>query len=48
MFAGHTDISFIAGGGIAERSFMTKVEVVTVVSGCLGVVEDGLIAEGAR
>src|ERR1700747_1520937 len=29
MFAGHTDVSLIAGGGIPERGFMTEVEVVT-------------------
>ena len=46
MFAGHTDISFIAGGRIAERGFMTEVEVVAVVGGSLSVVEDRLITEG--
>jgi hypothetical protein len=46
MFAGHPDISFIAGGRIPEWGFMTEVEVGTVVGGRLGVVEDGLIAEG--
>src|SRR5580765_8562148 len=46
MFASHTDISFIAGGRIPERGFMTEVEVVAVVGGGLGVVEDRLIAKG--
>ena len=46
MFSGHADVSLIAGGRIPERGFMTEVEVVTVVGGGLGVVEDSLIAEG--
>ena len=45
MFAGDPDIGFIAGGGIAEPSLVAEVEVMTVVGGGLGIVEDGLIAE---
>jgi len=46
VLAGHPDIGFVAGGGISEPSLMAEVEVMTVVGGCLGVVEDGLIADG--
>ena len=46
VLAGDADISLIAGGGVREWGFMAEVEGVAVVSSGLGVVEDGLIAEG--
>jgi len=46
MLAGDADISFVAGGGVAEGAFVAEIEGVAVVSGGLGVVEHGLIAEG--
>ena len=45
MLAGDADIGLVPGGGVAERGFAAEVEGVAVVSGPLGVVEDGLIAE---
>jgi len=46
VLTGDANISFVAGGGVAEGSFVAEVEDVAVVSGGLRVVEDGLIAEG--
>ena len=40
------NIGFVPGGGVAEGGFVAEVKGVAVVSGSLGVVEDGLIAEG--
>ena len=46
VLTGDADIGFVAGGGVAERGFVAKVEGVAVMSGGLGVVEDGRVAEG--
>ena len=37
------DIGFIAGRGIIHRAFVFQVELVAVVSGGFGVVENGLV-----
>ena len=46
VLARHANIGFVPGGGVAERGFVAQVKGVAVVSGGLGVVEDGLVAEG--
>ena len=46
VLAVDADVGFIAGGGVAEGAFVAEVEGVAVVSGGLGIVEDGLVAEG--
>jgi hypothetical protein len=46
MLAVHADVGFVAGGGVAERGFVSEIEVVTVVSSGLGIVENGLVTEG--
>jgi len=46
MLAGDANVGLASRGGIAQRGFAAEVESVAVVSGTLGVVEDGLIAEG--
>jgi len=43
--AGDTNAGFIAGGGVAPRSFVAEVKGVAVISGGLRVVEHGLGAE---
>ena len=45
MLAGDADVRFVSGSGRAQKRFAAEIEVVTVVGGGLGVVEDGLIAE---
>ena len=46
VLAGDANIGFVAGSGVAEGGFVAEVEGVAVVSGGLGIVEDGLVAEG--
>lgn len=46
MLAGNANIGFVSGGRIAERGFVAEVEGVAVEGSSLGVVENGLIAEG--
>ena len=46
MLAGDTDIGLVPSGRVAQGGFVAEVEGVAVVGGALGVVEDGLIAEG--
>ena len=46
VLAGDANIGFVAGSGVAEGGFVAEVEGVAVISGGLGIVEDGLVAEG--
>ncbi len=46
IFTGDADRGFLAGGGRAPGGFRAEIEGVTVVGRGLGVVQDGLIAEG--
>ena len=46
VLAVDAEVGFIAGGGVAEGALVAEVEGVAGVSGRLGIVEDGLVAEG--
>jgi len=46
ILTGDAKIGFVAGGGVAEGGFVAEVEGVAVISGGLGVIEDGLVAKG--
>ena len=45
MLTRNADVSFIADSGRADCGFMAQVELMTVIGGGLGVVQDGLVAD---